>query len=70
MGYIRHSQLERILGLANTVPSPHRYGVTVIKRDVRKIIPILDSHEFKANPDVLDQEGIPEVQVASLAHGY
>lgn len=47
---------------------PH--GVTVIERDVRKIIPVLDGQEFKSNPDVLDREAIPEDQVANLAPGY
>ncbi|KIX04922.1 uncharacterized protein Z518_05793 [Rhinocladiella mackenziei CBS 650.93] len=45
-------------------------GVTVIERDVRKIIPVLDSEEFKKNPDILDREDIPEDQVANLAPGY
>jgi hypothetical protein len=47
-----------------------RKGVTVIERDIRKIISVLDSKEFKLNPDVLDQEDIPEDQVANLAPGY
>ena len=42
-------------------------GVTVIERDVRKIIPILDSEDFKNNPDILDKESIPEDQVANMA---
>ena len=41
--------------------------VTVIERDVRKIIPVLDSEDFKRNPDVLDKESIPEDQVANIA---
>lgn len=45
-------------------------GVTVIERDVRKIIPVLDSEDFKRNPGVLDQEAIPDDQVANLAPGY
>jgi hypothetical protein len=44
-------------------------GVTVIERDVRKITPVLDSEEFKRDPAVLDQEGIPEDQVANMAPG-
>ncbi|OCT51971.1 hypothetical protein CLCR_08563 [Cladophialophora carrionii] len=44
-------------------------GVTVIERDVRKIIPVLESDEFKRDPDVLDKESIPESQVANMAPG-
>jgi hypothetical protein len=44
-------------------------GVTVIERDVRKIIPVLESERFKTNPDVLDEESIPEDQVANMAPG-
>ncbi|EXJ58940.1 hypothetical protein A1O7_06371 [Cladophialophora yegresii CBS 114405] len=44
-------------------------GVTVIERDVRKLIPVLESDEFKRNPDVLDKESIPEGQVANMAPG-
>lgn len=43
-------------------------GVTVIERDVRKIVPVLDSADFKRDPDVLNREGIPEDQVANMAH--
>lgn len=45
-------------------------GVTVIERDVRKIIPVLDSTEFREDPSVLDKEDIPDAQVANLAPGY
>ncbi|KAK6383112.1 hypothetical protein LTS17_003782 [Exophiala oligosperma] len=41
--------------------------VTVIERDVRRIIPVLDSDAFKNDPDVLDQEEIPNDQVANMA---
>ncbi|KAL6251096.1 hypothetical protein RBB50_001304 [Rhinocladiella similis] len=44
-------------------------GVTVIERDARTIIPVLDSDGFKRNPDVLDQEEIPSDQVANMAPG-
>ncbi|KAJ9609882.1 hypothetical protein H2200_006211 [Cladophialophora chaetospira] len=44
-------------------------GVTVIERDVRKIIPVLESEEFKRDPDVLDKESIPDDQVANMAPG-
>ncbi|KIW31536.1 hypothetical protein, variant [Cladophialophora immunda] len=42
-------------------------GVTVVERDVRNISPVLDSEEFKHNPDILDREDIPEDQVANMA---
>lgn len=42
-------------------------GVTVIERDVRKIIPVLDSEEFRRKPEVLDGESIPDGQVANMA---
>ncbi|EXJ71500.1 uncharacterized protein A1O5_05308 [Cladophialophora psammophila CBS 110553] len=45
-------------------------GVTVVERDVRKIGPVLDSDEFKRNPDILDREDIPEDQIANMARGY
>jgi hypothetical protein len=45
-------------------------GVTVIERDVKKIAPVLESEEFRNNPDVLDKEEIPEDQVANMAPGY
>ncbi|OAG42239.1 hypothetical protein AYO21_03407 [Fonsecaea monophora] len=45
-------------------------GVTVIERDVRKIGPVLDSEEFRHDPDILDREEIPEDQVANMARGY
>ncbi|KIX95401.1 uncharacterized protein Z520_08918 [Fonsecaea multimorphosa CBS 102226] len=44
---------------------PHR--VTVVERDVRKISPVLESEEFKHNPDILDREDIPEDQIANMA---
>ncbi|KAI1616320.1 hypothetical protein EDD37DRAFT_83427 [Exophiala viscosa] len=45
-------------------------GVIVIERDVRRIMPILESAEFNRNPDILDREDIPEDQVANMAPGY
>ncbi|RVX66490.1 hypothetical protein B0A52_09774 [Exophiala mesophila] len=39
--------------------------ITVIERDVRKLIPVLDSREFRENPDILDDESIPGNQVAN-----
>ncbi|KAK5344386.1 hypothetical protein LTS03_011816 [Exophiala xenobiotica] len=45
-------------------------GVTVIERDVKKIVPVLESEEFRNNPDVLDKQEIPEDQVANMAQGY
>jgi len=45
-------------------------GVTVIERDVRKITQVLDSKEFSHHPEVLDNETIPEDQVANMAPGY
>lgn len=45
-------------------------GVTVIERDVKKIVPVLESEEFRNDPDVLDKEEIPEDQVANMAPGY
>jgi hypothetical protein len=47
-----------------------RKGVTVIERDVKKLIPVLDSEEFRKNPNILDQETIPEDQEANMAPGY
>ena len=45
-------------------------GATVIERDVGRISPVLDSGEFRENPDILDREAIPDVQVANMAPGY
>lgn len=42
-------------------------GVTVIERDVRKIIRVLDSEEFRRKPEVLDGESVPDAQVANMA---
>lgn len=39
--------------------------ITVIERDVRKLIPVLDSGEFRENPDILDGESIPGDQIAN-----
>ena len=44
-------------------------GVTVLKRDVRKIVPVLDSEDFKRDPAILDKESIPDDQVANIAPG-
>ncbi|KAK5202966.1 hypothetical protein LTR41_011284 [Exophiala xenobiotica] len=45
-------------------------GVTVIERDVKKIVPVLESEEFRNNPDVLDKQEIPADQVANMVQGY
>ncbi|KAK5201176.1 hypothetical protein LTR41_012191, partial [Exophiala xenobiotica] len=45
-------------------------GVTVIERDVKKIVPVVESEEFRNDPDVLDKQEIPEDQVANMAPGY
>lgn len=45
-------------------------GVTVVERDVRGVIPVLDSAEFRRNPDILDEENVPEDHVANMALGY
>ncbi|KAK5310993.1 hypothetical protein LTR93_011865 [Exophiala xenobiotica] len=44
-------------------------GVTVIERDVKKNVPVLESEEFRNNPDGLDQHQIPEDQVANMTPG-
>lgn len=41
-------------------------GVTVIERDVKKLIPVLEGSAFKQDPDILDQESLPDDQVANL----
>ncbi|OAP54424.1 hypothetical protein AYL99_11525 [Fonsecaea erecta] len=45
-------------------------GVTVVERDVRKISPVLESDEFKHDPDILDREDIPGEQVANMAREF
>ncbi|KIW13017.1 hypothetical protein PV08_08204 [Exophiala spinifera] len=59
--------LARCLKVDKSSLSQMPKGVTVIERDVRKIIPVLDSEEFKKNPDILDREEIPSAQVANIA---
>jgi hypothetical protein len=41
--------------------------VTVVERDVRNLTPVLESGGFRDNPDILDQEAIPDDQVANRA---
>nr|KAK5432439.1 hypothetical protein LTR18_011060 [Exophiala xenobiotica] len=44
-------------------------GVTVIERDVKRIVLVLESEEFRNNPDVVDKHEIPEDQVANMTPG-
>jgi hypothetical protein len=41
-------------------------GITVVERDVRILIPILNSQEFKTNPEKVLEAAIPDDQVANV----
>ncbi|KAK5218442.1 hypothetical protein LTR47_011746 [Exophiala xenobiotica] len=45
-------------------------GATVIETDVKEIVPVLKSTEFRNEPDVLKKEECPKDQVADMAPGY
>ena len=42
-------------------------GVTVIERDLRSVLEVVESEEFKKDPSCLDREKAPDVQVANMA---
>ena len=42
-------------------------GVTVIERDLRSVLEVVESEEFKKDPTCLEKEKAPEVQVANMA---
>jgi hypothetical protein len=43
------------------------FGVTAVERDLRGLAPVLDSDEFRTDPDVLDKHEVPPCQVANIA---